>query len=165
MMFIKIVTHTVVPRIMSLRLLLTLVFLAASPMWAQAHRMTADVLVQGDQVQVIAGYDDDMPAEQATVTIKNAQEEVIAEGTTDDSGLCLLPRPIAGTYTIITNDHAGHLVKVTIEIPEDPASAPVTTVSVKNDRRIMAVIGILGITVTTMSLRRIFRYFAPHSHN
>lgn len=144
---------------MSLRLLLTLVFLAASPMWAQAHRMTADVLVQGNQVQVIAGYDDDMPAEQATVTIKNSTEEVIAEGTTDDSGLCLLPRPAAGTYTIITNDHAGHLVKVTIEIPEDLASAPVTTGSVKNDRRVMALLGFCGIGVITMTMRKVLRRF------
>jgi hypothetical protein len=81
----------------------------------RAHDLRVVVNVLPETIQVEAGYDDDTPAEGAKVTITDAQGVVVAQGTTDERGICHLPRLEPGRYNakVIA---AGHADTVAFEI-------------------------------------------------
>jgi hypothetical protein len=102
MMIIGIVTPEFAMRTRLLVLLLALAAVALSPAAARAHDLRLVVKLPADEPTVVvleAGFDDDAPAEAATVTLIDAEQYIIAEGKTDERGVCRLPRPAPGKYT------------------------------------------------------------------
>lgn len=89
-----------------------------SPGRACAHDLRVVVKLLPEVVRVEAGYDDDTPAEGAKVTISNAAGVVVAEGKTDDRGVCDLPKLGAGQYTAKV-ESMGHADTVAFEVSGD----------------------------------------------
>src|SRR5207302_841525 len=71
-----------------------------APARASAHDLRAKVTVGGDTVRVEVGFDDDTPAEKATVTVTDATGAEVAAGKTDGRGVWSFPRPAPGRYTL-----------------------------------------------------------------
>lgn len=91
---------------------------ALSPGVASAHDLRLVVKLPPDspnELVVVAGFDDDTPAEEAKVTITDAGGAVIAEGKTDERGVLRLPRPGAGKYKATVSAY-GHRDAVEFEI-------------------------------------------------
>ncbi len=99
------------------------VALEADPARAHALRMT---VARSDGTIVVAvrydGTDQDGGA--VTVTIANADKEVVATGTLGPDGTWTTPAPSAGAYTVVAEDDFGHRDERRIEIPEDPDAVP-----------------------------------------
>jgi hypothetical protein len=96
---------------------------AARP--ASAHALGAECRVVGARVEVQAFYDDDTPAGNARVAVRDADRKLVAEGHTDARGQWSFDRPAAGRYEVSVNAGAGHRKTVTITIPEgSTADAP-----------------------------------------
>lgn len=99
------------------------VALGAVPASAHALRMT---VARSDGTIVVAvrydGADHDGGA--VTVTIANADKEVVATGTLGPDGTWTAPTPKAGEYTVVAEDDFGHRDERRIEISTDPDAAP-----------------------------------------
>lgn len=103
--------------------LLVLVAAAAAvavllPGRASAHDLRAVVKLLPESVRVEAGFDDDTPAEGAKVTITDAAGNVVAEGKTNDRGVCDLPKLPAGKYWAKV-ESIGHADKVEFDVAAD----------------------------------------------
>ncbi|HVK16000.1 MAG TPA: SpaA isopeptide-forming pilin-related protein [Fimbriiglobus sp.] len=126
-----------------------------APTVARAHKLEIEAKTDGAAVRVVAGYEGDEPAEGAKVTLTDAAGAVAAEGTTDAKGLCVLPRPKAGTYQLAVDDGAGHRAELTLPVPE--SEAEVTARTEQRNRWLMATLGLAAIaggTAVTRLLRR-----------
>jgi hypothetical protein len=91
-----------------------------SPGRASAHDLRLILMLPPDrptELVVEAGFDDDTPAEGAKVTVTAADGTVIAEGRTDERGVCKFERPGPGKYTV-TVESAGHRDKLVFEVGE-----------------------------------------------
>ena len=99
------------------------VALGADPARAHALRMT---VARSDGTIVVAvrydGADHDGGA--VTVTIANADKEIVATGTIGPDGTWTVPAPGVGTYTVVAEDDFGHRDERRIEIPTNPDAAP-----------------------------------------
>lgn len=133
-----------------------LVVLAAVPA-AWAHDLRATVAVRADGVQVEAGYDDDTPAERAAVTLTDADGREVAAGVTDDRGVCTVPRPAPGAYTVVVAE-AGHRARVAITVP--PAGGA-DYAPWRLDRRLAVGLGLAAIAAVTLAFTRLRRRPAP----
>jgi nickel transport protein len=89
-----------------------------APSRASAHDLQAVVKLLPDVVRVEAGFDDDTPAEGAKVTITDAAGNVVAEGKTDDRGVCDLPKLAPGKYTAKV-ESIGHADTVDFEVSDE----------------------------------------------
>lgn len=109
-----------------------------SPMSAFAHKLEIVAKLPADaptELRVEVGYDDGTPAEGATVTLTDRAGKPVAEGATDDKGVCVLERPKAGWYTLTADDGAGHRAVVRPKIgdvgtTEPPPSRPAVPMTV-----------------------------------
>jgi nickel transport protein len=93
---------------------------ALSPSRASAHdlRLVVKLPPESPDVLIAEGaFDDDTPADEAKVTITDANGEVIAEAKTDERGTCKFTRPAPGKYTakIVA---FGHRDKIEFEVAE-----------------------------------------------
>ncbi len=132
---------------------LAVVFLA--PQAAHAHRMDITCKVESE-LKIVVGYEDDTPAEQAKVTLADAAGTVVAEATTDDRGVCTIPRPRAGTYTLIADDGSGHRGRIEVPVPQSESEiAEVQTA--KRNRWLMGAAGLLGIGGLTFAAKKWLR--------
>lgn len=99
------------------------VALGAEPARAHALRMT---VARSDGKMVVAvrydGAEHDGGA--VTVTIANANKEIVATGTIGPDGTWTTPAPSAGAYTVVAEDDFGHRDERRIEIPADSDAAP-----------------------------------------
>jgi hypothetical protein len=87
---------------------------------AEAHDLQLVVKVPRDSPEVLileAGFDDGTPAEGAKVAVTDAAGKAVAEGKTDEKGVCKLTRPGPGKYTA-TVEAWGHRDRVEFEIVE-----------------------------------------------
>ncbi|VTU01267.1 unnamed protein product [Gemmataceae bacterium] len=129
MMIVGIVTPELAMRTRLLVLLLAAAAVALSPAPALAHDLRLVVKLPPDEPTVVvleAGFDDDTPAEAAAVSIVDAEQYIVAEGKTDDRGVCRLPRPGPGKYTAKAVA-IGHRDRVPFEVPGPPKpEAPAT---------------------------------------
>ena len=98
-----------------------IVFLVGSSP-AFAHQLHVVVKIDGDRVRVEAFYGDDTPAQEARITIL-FEEEIIAQGRTDEKGVWWCERPKAGTYTV-NAESVGHAAKEPLIVAESPAAPP-----------------------------------------
>jgi hypothetical protein len=138
---------------------LTVVGLLFAPALAQAHKMEVEAKTDGATVRVVAGYEGDEPTEGAKVTLADAAGAVVAEGTTDTKGLCVLPRPKAGAYTLAVDDGAGHRAELALPVPE--SEAEVTARTERRNRWLMAALGLAAIAGGTAVARLLRRRPAP----
>jgi hypothetical protein len=92
-----------------MRSLLAISFVLSTALPAFAHRLHVDPKIVEDQVRVEVYYDDATPAQKAKVKIMHG-DVVMAEGLTDDKGVWICAKPIAGTY-IVRAESVGHIAK------------------------------------------------------
>lgn len=140
------------------RITLTIAGLLLAPAVAQAHKMEVEAKTDGATVRVVAGYEGDEPTEGAKVTLAGAAGAVVAEGTTDAKGLCVLPRPKAGVYRLAVDDGAGHRAELTLPVPE--SEAEVTARTERRNRWLMGALGLAAIAGGTAVARLLRR--KPH---
>lgn len=124
-------------------LLLAAAAVALSPAPALAHDLRVVVKLPADEPTVVvieAGFDDETPAEGAAVSIVDSESYIVAEGKTDDRGVCRLPRPGPGKYTAKAVA-IGHRDRVAFEVvgppkPDAPAAdaAPAAFTEFRGER-------------------------------
>lgn len=91
---------------------------SAAPAFGHKLNVTATP-VPPASLRVEAGYDDDTPAEGATVVVTDETGAEVGRGTADERGVCVVPRP-AGRWAVAVDDGAGHRTSVSGEA--QPAS-------------------------------------------
>jgi len=106
-------------------LLALFLVLAAAPS-AFAHALGAECSLRGDRVEVEAYYDDDTPARDARVIVRDVAKKSVTEGRTNDKGFWSFPRPEPGRYRITVDAGAGHRTTVTITVPGTPPAGSAT---------------------------------------
>jgi hypothetical protein len=116
-----------------------------SPALASAHALEAIVRVTNTALVIEAGYDDDTPAPDAQVVIRDANQRIVYEGTTDERGLCTFSLPPAGRYVAEVTS-TGH--RATVEFTID--NAPAEYQSWRPNRRAGLILGAGGLLVLVM---------------
>jgi nickel transport protein len=112
---------------MTARVLLALFVALVLADRASAHALGAECKLVGDRVEVEAYYDDDTPARDARVSVRDTGKQVVAEGRTDSEGRWSFARPAAGSYEVVVDAGAGHRVEVKLTVPgAAPAAVPQT---------------------------------------
>src|ERR1019366_3062257 len=76
-----------------------------------------DCTLRLGRVEVEVFYDDDSPAAKAKVVVVNANDEIVAQGVTDQRGRWAFPKPAAGKYDVRVDAGAGHRTKMKIDVP------------------------------------------------
>ena len=104
----------------------TLFLSAMAPANVFAHAVGVDCKLVGGTVQVEVYYDDDSPGVKAKVQVRNADDEVIADGVTDKEGKWSFAAPSPGIYMVHVDAGAGHRARKRSTVPE-PKSAAETT--------------------------------------
>jgi len=99
-------------------------FACASP--AFAHKLKIDCRVNEQRLHLEAFYDDNTPAQQARVTIKNEMNEVVASGKTDERGVWTCSAPPPGKYTARAETE-GHVAEetLTVDAAQDSSNQPI----------------------------------------
>lgn len=131
-----------------LRRVVALSALLFLPAFAAAHGLDMTRTLANGVLTVTLTYDDDQPCGGAVVKVLNAGGEVVAEGKTDDKGVCVLTAPLPGEYTIRAKTDDGHAAKGALTISADPA--PPETVSTRPPRLLYLGLGLAGIGVATV---------------
>jgi hypothetical protein len=111
-------------------------------------------------VYVEAGYEYGDPAPDATVTLTNEVGSEVARGTTNERGVCSLPRPPAGTYTVTVDDGAGHRETLTLPVPMSESEIAAVA-SAKRNRWLASAGGLAAIAGLTLAARRVARKTPP----
>lgn len=84
---------------------------------ASAHAIGVECKLVDAEIKIEAYFDDDTPARQAKVTIRNEAKEVVKTGRTDKKGVLTIPRIPAGKYEVTVDAGSGHLATVTMNVP------------------------------------------------
>jgi nickel transport protein len=98
--------------------------LFAGPVFA--HNMGMICKPDGDRVRVEVFFDDETPAQEATVSVMDTNQKSIAQGKTDERGIWMFPNPAPGTYTI-TATSAGHRAAFVLMITDSPLELEATS--------------------------------------
>ncbi len=101
-----------------LRIVLTTILL--TPQAASAHAIGFSCKLLGNLVRVEAYFSDDTPAINALVVVRNGQNDIVAQGRTDDHGVWTFARPAAAHYDVTVDGGAGHRTTQRLTIPEQP---------------------------------------------
>lgn len=128
-----------------------------TPLMALAHAVIVQVKIEADRVTVEASYDDETPAEEATITVKDTAGQVVATGQTDDRGLWRFPRPKPGEYVVMADAGAGHVKQVTVTIPVDDTPLSPTPPARQWSRWLVSLAGvviIIGLTIAWQQWKR-----------
>ncbi|MBA2226326.1 MAG: carboxypeptidase-like regulatory domain-containing protein [Thermogemmata sp.] len=116
-----------------------------SPDLASAHALEAIVRVTNTALVIEAGYDDDTPAPSAKVVIRDANQRIVFEGTTDDRGLCTFSLPPPGMYVAEVTS-TGHRASVEFVVENAPGEYQ----SWRPNRRTGLFVGIGGLLVLVL---------------
>jgi hypothetical protein len=92
-------------------------FCASAP-HVEAHSIGFSCKLVGNLVRVEAYFSDDTPAIDALVVVRNGQNEIVAQGRTDESGIWTFARPSAARYDVSVDGGAGHRATQKLTIPE-----------------------------------------------
>jgi len=129
------------------------------PLTAAAHDLGAEFTVAGDRVRVVAYYDDDVAAADASVVVLDQSENELHRGNTDAKGAWTFPRPTPAIYLVKIDAGQGHLKTVLLTITADgkamtpePRRAQFT-----RSRFPQLLLGIAIITVGALGLRWLLR--------
>lgn len=128
------------------------------------HDLCAEVKRQGNQLQIEAWFDNDTPADLATVRILQ-NEKILRESKTDERGLCTLPAPDPGQYVLQVHAGGGHRTEVafTIESEKTEQTAGRTHEEVQQRRWWGTLAGIALIAILTVFARRLLQASRPAS--
>jgi nickel transport protein len=113
----------------SMRWLIAVLIAAQFPLTATAHDLGAEITLEGDRVCVVAYYDDNVAAADASVVVLDKSKNEVHRGTTDEKGLWTFPQPAPGTYFVTIDAGQGHwkLVRLTISTHPDGQAIAITT--------------------------------------
>lgn len=122
------------------------------------HNLCAKVDIQGTNLRIEAWFDNETPADGAKVKLLS-NKKLLHEAVTDEKGLCSIPAPGAGSYTIDVNAGGGHRTEITftIEAAVDEQTVGADKESVFQRRWLGAFTGLVIIcffTITTIYLKR-----------
>ena len=124
---------------------------------AFAHDLRAKVSLESNPIRVEAWFDDDSPAEGATVAVANESGQTIASGKLDETGVWTFPKPEPGSYRIVVA-LTGHRDVVQLVIPPDAPAEAVESWRLDKDLGLAIGLGLLlGGTVAFVLLRRFRR--------
>lgn len=99
---------------------------------ASAHQLLLTCKVDGDRVRVEAFFDDDTPAQEATITVAAADGRgPLTEGKTDERGIWTFPTPSPGSYAVRAaclghTVHTSFTVATNAEAPVEPSRQELT---------------------------------------
>jgi hypothetical protein len=91
---------------------------------ALAHGLGAQCQHREERVNVEAYFDDDTPAGDARVSVRDSAKITVAEGRTDPGGRWSFPAPAPGIYEVAVNAGAGHRVTVRLTITGKAGTLP-----------------------------------------
>lgn len=114
-------------------LLLAVLLTVCVPNRVLAHALGVTCRLKGEVVEVEVYYEDDTPAANAKVRVRDAQYNDIATGRTDAQGVWSFSRPAPGTYRVSVDAGGGHRKLIRLTIPEPTVAAP--PASETGDRR------------------------------
>jgi hypothetical protein len=138
---------------------LAAVVVGLTPPAASAHDLKGEAKVSATQVKIVAGYDDDTPADGGKVVVTAADGAKVAEGVLDETGTWVMPAPPPGKYRVVVNA-VGHRDRFEFEVkaptPEEPQPAEVTYTSWRLDKTLGLTIG-LGLLLGGSLLYAVFR--------
>src|SRR6185436_10947323 len=80
----------------SMRWLFGCLIAAHFPLTAAAHDLGAEFSIEGDRVRVVAYYDEDVAAADASVVVLDQSKNELHRGNTDAKGAWTFPRPTPG---------------------------------------------------------------------
>ena len=83
----------------------------------QAHEMGLETKIKGRELVIEVFYEDDTPAQDTLVNLKDESGKVIETGRTNLKGICIFSVPKEGRYHLEAKDNSGHQVKVVLKIP------------------------------------------------
>jgi hypothetical protein len=121
--------------------------------------MVIEVAV-GTEVKVVVGYEDETPAERASVTLRNAAMVVVTEAATDEKGVCAFARPQPGTYLLVAEDDTGHRATLDLVVPGTP-DAVLETATPPRNRWAMGALGMGVILLGSVVGRRFLARKSP----
>jgi hypothetical protein len=96
---------------------------------ADAHALGAECKINGARVDLESYFEDDSPARRARVRVEDEDNELVAEGNTDDQGRWSFDRPAPGNYLVVVDAGAGHRTQCKLRIPGTTASPESSRVS------------------------------------
>jgi hypothetical protein len=123
---------------------------ALSPGRAVAHALEVTVRVPPDAapLTVVVGFDDETPAEDAEVVLRDAAGNEVARGKTDARGVCLLGRPAPGKY-VATAEAVGHRTRVEFEVVGTTEASEYT--GWRPDRTLGVALGVGGLLAASVA--------------
>src|SRR5262245_34849815 len=90
--------------------------LMPNPSWA--HALKAECTLKNGKIMVEAFFDDDAPAVNAKVEVRDGGDQILAGGQTDVQGLWSCPAPAPGQYVLIVDAGMGHRAREPIAVPD-----------------------------------------------
>jgi hypothetical protein len=127
-----------------------------APAVASAHAMHARVEVRTDCIYVLTYFDEDLPAEFATVSVADASGTEFLTGKTDEHGEWTFAKPAPGEYKLTVRS-VGHVARREFRVDRDPEAAPVVFTGWQMNRAIGISVGLgllLGISAISWFIRR-----------
>jgi hypothetical protein len=82
-----------------------------------AHEIGIEIKLKESEVQVVVFFEDDTPAQQALVTLKDETQKVILQGKTNTKGVWSFATPKPGKYWLYADAGEKHQAKTTFTIP------------------------------------------------
>lgn len=134
-----------------------------TPSTVYAHKLIVDAQIRPDApttLSIEAYYDPDEPADDVKITLQDSAGIVAAEGRSDAKGVCRLPRPNAGSYTLIADDGQGHRSQKQLDIPSSDDEL-LEARSERRNRWLMTGVGFGLIACITAIARRIRKKRTP----
>jgi hypothetical protein len=106
------------------KLLTVLAVIACAPAVATAHVLSVDHKTVGDKLEIVASFNNDLPADDAAVEVRTFDGALVAEGKTDANGKWVGSLPPPGRYTLTVRAFGDHTRTVELEVRPDHAMPP-----------------------------------------
>lgn len=97
-----------------------LAFILSFSLPAFAHKVILYAYVEGDKIIAEGGFGDGSPAKNAEITVHNKAGELLAEGTTDENGVCEIQIPAKTDLELTMKAGMGHQAEYSISESELP---------------------------------------------
>lgn len=149
------------------RRILAVALLLGTPAWCYAHGLDVQCSLKNGRIVVEAYFDNDEPAADVPVVVRDSAGEPVATGRTNSQGLWSFPQIAPGSYRVIVDAGDGHRVEKPLTITDRDARASGAGRAAFTGYQVPKVIGgllLLGILV--LVVRRFRRLgTAPRFYN
>jgi nickel transport protein len=112
------------PRHGAFVLIVSLLALAGLPGAAEAHRLKVFATVVGETIQGKAYFVGGGPAVNVSATLRDHDEEIVTEGSTDAEGRFSLIAPVKADLTVVVDALDGHVARFDIAAARLPDTLP-----------------------------------------